>query len=636
MVSDVFAFEQQTGQVGVDPEGSYFPVWVKRRPVGSPLVAQYAAGGPIARFDETSLPEGGSIVDAHYGPNRAQLIVESPESFQGRYQVYYFPGWQVLVDGARVTPSPSDPDGLLTFPVPAGRHAVTVRFRETPLRVAADVLSLITLAVFLAVVLRYPARDDGPERLAASLSGWRDGTGRAAWLIAVCLSIALLGLKVGVIDRIDSPFRRPALLPDGRLPSVQNQLGQRFANGLTLIGYDQSGPRIPADGALQTDLYWTTHSQPTGLFQSVVHLVGPDGLRWRMPDSFRPRGYTDYPPARSWLPDQYALDSHEVEPLPGTPPGTYDVVLTVFDPATLAPISVIDDQGHPATPALTLGTVILERPVRTVATEDAARGRIDHVFGPVTLVSVHLDRAEMDAGDAALLTTFWRSDRQPEDNLVARLVLAAPGAQPVVEYSLPLAAPWFPTTSWRTGDVWRGQVMLRVPAGAESGDYELRVAVPESATPAALPVTIRVSAPPRSFTRPATSNELDVTLGTVATLVGFDSSTPAVQPGESITVTLVWQALDTPAESYRVFVHLVDSDGRLVAQSDGIPDHWTRPTTGWIAGEYVVDAHSITVPGDTADGAYELRAGLYIPGVGRLKTSSGVDTIPLGTLTVVR
>ena len=51
-IIDVFAYEHQSKLVGVDPEGSYFPAWVQRRPTGSPLEEQYIAGGQISRLDD--------------------------------------------------------------------------------------------------------------------------------------------------------------------------------------------------------------------------------------------------------------------------------------------------------------------------------------------------------------------------------------------------------------------------------------------------------------------------------------------------------------------------------------------------------------------------------------------------------
>ncbi len=67
---------------------------------------------------------------------------------------------------------------------------------------------------------------------------------------------------------------------------------------------------------------------------------------------------------------------------------------------------------------------------------------------------------------------------------------------------------------------------------------------------------------------------------------------------------------ETPV-SYRVFVHVLDENGNLIAQSDAIPDNWTRPTTGWVTGEYIRDRHIIPLPADVKSGEYTLLVGFY-------------------------
>ena len=71
-----------------------------------------------------------------------------------------------------------------------------------------------------------------------------------------------------------------------------------------------------------------------------------------------------------------------------------------------------------------------------------------------------------------------------------------------------------------------------------------------------------------------------------------------------------------------------------MAQSDTVPANWSRPTTGWLPGEYVTDAHTLTIPPDAPAGDYTLATGLYIPNRERITTPAGSDTIQLATITV--
>ena len=617
-INDVFAYEHRSKLVGVDPEGSYFPTWVERRPDGSPLEEQYAAGGPVARFDETTLPTGASVVEAEYGPNRARLVVETPAPFRARYLAFYFPGWRVTIDGEPVPIAPTEPDGLISFDVPAGRHTIAIRFGETSLRLVADAISFFSLLTFAIIVVRSPRskarRSLSPPPL-VSLSP----------CLLVSLSLLIVVFKLAIVDRTDTIFRHPTLQPDGTLPGVEHVLDQPYADGLTLIGYDQDSAAIPADSTLRLDLYWTAHAQPAARYQTVMHLVGSDGLRWSRLDTFRPRGYADYPPTTTWSPGRYALDSHEIEPLPGTPPGIYDIVLTVFDRDTLAPLSVLNEQGQPAAPELTLGQVTLTRPRQPTSPDELGiRHHLDVSLGPLTLLGTDFDRDEAAPGDPILLTTFWHSDEQPTADLTFYLALLSPDGSTAAEYK---ETRFLPKTPVSTGDTWRSQHLLHLPAHLDTGDHTWRLTLLPIYQSTNLPSTIHITTPDRTFTPPPVDIETNTPLGNVATLIGVTQS-------PSHPITLVWRAEAETHISYHVFLHLIGPDGALVAQSDGIPANWTRPTTGWLPGEYITDTHMLTIPPNTPAGDYALYAGLYVPGGERLTAPDGSDAVLLTTIAV--
>jgi hypothetical protein len=80
--------------------------------------------------------------------------------------------------------------------------------------------------------------------------------------------------------------------------------------------------------------------------------------------------------------------------------------------------------------------------------------------------------------------------------------------------------------------------------------------------------------------------------------------------GAQLQTTLIWSALEGTPRSYTAFVHLLDENGFLVAQHDGVPVDGTRPTTTWQAGEQLLDIHDLVVP-DGVQGNGRLVIGLY-------------------------
>ena len=141
----------------------------------------------------------------------------------------------------------------------------------------------------------------------------------------------------------------------------------------------------------------------------------------------------------------------------------------------------------------------------------------------------------------------------------------------------------------------------------------------------------------------APAYRLDAQLGQSIALTGYtlDASRDSVRPGDSLRLTLFWQAKDKVSARYTVFTHLVDSTGKPVAQTDSPPLGGTAPTDSWQVGVTVVDRYAIAIPPSTLPGQYELRVGMYPwPDLTRLPVTlngklSG-DYVPLAMIRVTQ
>ncbi len=97
-----------------------------------------------------------------------------------------------------------------------------------------------------------------------------------------------------------------------------------------------------------------------------------------------------------------------------------------------------------------------------------------------------------------------------------------------------------------------------------------------------------------------------------AVLVGHEGIPDTVQAGQAVHLTLYWEALSRMDEDYTVFVHLVDSEGSPIAQSDSQPLSGFYPTSFWEVGELVRDEHDVHVDASTPAAEYELVVGMYL------------------------
>jgi 4-amino-4-deoxy-L-arabinose transferase-like glycosyltransferase len=109
----------------------------------------------------------------------------------------------------------------------------------------------------------------------------------------------------------------------------------------------------------------------------------------------------------------------------------------------------------------------------------------------------------------------------------------------------------------------------------------------------------------------AVAGPLDANFGDQLRLAGFSLSTDRPEPGQEVTLQLLWQAIQ-PERNYTVFVHIVGEDGQGLTQLDGRPLLGLYDmTTHWPRDRAVVDERHVTIPADTPPGRYRLEVGLY-------------------------
>lgn len=102
-----------------------------------------------------------------------------------------------------------------------------------------------------------------------------------------------------------------------------------------------------------------------------------------------------------------------------------------------------------------------------------------------------------------------------------------------------------------------------------------------------------------------------VTLGEFARLVGYELHPEPAIPGEPVYVTLYWRALKQASIDYSVFVHLLDNQNQIIAQSDGQPVQGYYPTRRWRPGDLLGDRHTLDIPSDQPPAEYHLAVGMY-------------------------
>jgi hypothetical protein len=307
---------------------------------------------------------------------------------------------------------------------------------------------------------------------------------------------------------------------------------------------------------------------------------------------------------------------------PALPPGDYHWQITVDNQSTGTSLGLadlppfrIDRPDHP----VPLSSLVLEgRP--------AAQPGIDgwELVGYASVVR------KAQPGALVTASLFWRAMRNVTQPTEARFQLRDRQGAIVAEQTVTLPR------DARMDDLIESRPGLELPVHLADGRYEFFIVGGNAVSLGQLDVRGRT----RNYTVPAIAHRRQVQLGDSIELLGYDLGAEQARPGDQIHLKLIWRAKKQVSQSFKVFIHVVDADGKLLVQKDGVPGNWSLPTDTWVAGEVIVDPYVIPIPPEATPNNYQVQVGLYDPASGQrlLAIEAGSqltdDSIPLLSITV--
>lgn len=126
-----------------------------------------------------------------------------------------------------------------------------------------------------------------------------------------------------------------------------------------------------------------------------------------------------------------------------------------------------------------------------------------------------------------------------------------------------------------------------------------------------------------------------VTFGAQIMLGNFRPELVTVAAGERTSITLEWQALSVPDDSYLVTFRLLDLNGIVVQEWPGrVPVSHMYPTNAWPIDIMISDYYSLRFDHTITPGGYRLQVGLFPP-FSDLGLLSGDNGIPWETITSI-
>ncbi|MCI0475878.1 MAG: hypothetical protein L0Y55_06485, partial [Anaerolineales bacterium] len=199
---------------------------------------------------------------------------------------------------------------------------------------------------------------------------------------------------------------------------------------------------------------------------------------------------------------------------------------------------------------------------------------------------------------------------------------------------------FFPTYRWQSDDYSRSAWTLDLPADLPVGlytldlywyVYDLDTRKSDYTRESHLALGgIRVG----DFGVAQIEHARNARVGDAISFLGWNGAR-AIARGQTLSLDLIWRADRARGESYTVFVHLVDANGRVVADADSPPFSGLFTTERWQVGEVLRDRHALKIPNDLAPGDYAVEIGMYLPATGaRLPVDGAADKIVLTQVSV--
>jgi 4-amino-4-deoxy-L-arabinose transferase-like glycosyltransferase len=409
----------------------------------------------------------------------------------------------------------------------------------------------------------------------------------------------------------DPAFTRYQFAPGALQRTPQHPLLVDYADGPQLLGYD-----LPAElyrgETIPIYLYWRIPSDQTDLPNRLdfvqVSLQDSQGTQWQKSSTLL--GY----PQASWRSEDRFMQLVLLEIPAGMPPGEATLRVDIHDSdGNLYPIVGATTPDSPLNQSDPL--VIRSRPVADYQPPADVPIFADQVVLENATLSTNLT-----PGLDVNISLDWAALTPPAADYQVQFQLWAPDAnEPLLSQTRAIWPGVYPLSQWQAGEQVSSAHTLAIPLDIPTdAPLELRINLLD-ANGAPLPLT-QGSAKladmtwvlrEHSFTVPEITYPLEAQFGDDIRLLGYELKSANGRTGENLHLTLIWQAINTPAAHYTVFNHIPASDGTMQGQLDGPPsgDAWLTGT--WLPGEIIRDERVIPLRDDAVNGRYPLLLGLY-------------------------
>jgi hypothetical protein len=251
-------------------------------------------------------------------------------------------------------------------------------------------------------------------------------------------------------------------------PKLSLSSDMTFGHKMQLLASRVDETHLASAGKLKFTLFWRALQPVGGDYTIYLKLINPAYHIWGQQDS---RPYHDGSPTWTWQEGQLIYDPRQLDLLPGTPPGEYQIEIIPVEiystealepdgdgPVLLGPIEVPRRAPHP------IEDLNVEHPLEAVLGDK------------VRLLGYNM-KSGFRPGDNIHLTLFWQCLEKMDEEYTVFIHLIDAGDNIVAQKDTPPVDGFYPTTKWQAGEIVRDQYDLLISPDVPMGDYRIEVGI---------------------------------------------------------------------------------------------------------------------------------------------------------------
>jgi hypothetical protein len=614
-------YEYFTTAIGNTVNSEYLPRGVRPRPFTSDVML-----GRAPRLKALSGLATGARLWKRGSAEQWQITVSGEAPATVAVPTHYWPGWWADVDGQAIDVRAMEGLGWITFDLPPGPHAVTLRLGRTPLRAAAEIVSALAFVLPLAILLYHGAR--GRFAHGAKIIRLQWGASQslnhpatqspshpiilsreARQRVTLLVLLGILALGFGILHLWPEPA--PGSFPlnmDYETLAYPHESVVRFSDGTELLRTDYDRTHLGRRDTLTMRTEWRLNHSGSAHFR----LVSPAGRvasdSYAIADATTFLDFAGGPRIERIVSFELPTDIL---------PGVYFLTVEFFDKASNYPAETNTGQGRGT---VHLAPVWVDDP--GLADPSATSVPLAD-FGPAIRVLTATVRSE--AGPILNTQIRWQALADVPHNYAVALRVYDSGGNEWGGLDTQVAHGFYPTGLWRPGEVIPDRYRVVVgPEGAPPGDYRLALSLYDGVTlrpigQLDLPLALNLRHPRDGFT-PQFQLAPDLALERVE----FGGQ---IGQGDVLLLAAGWLTGAQPNPAYRARWTLMPANGPPLAQTLDLAP--SSPPDRWPPESFVRGYARLPIPKDLAPGRYALSVSLVDEGGTAVGAEATVGTVEI-------